>query len=204
MKRRRSGPFTKQSSRHYAHRYRAGLDGFGRSEEDPRGQGASRRRTAQARRDRDQGRSRLEGRSAVPQRQQVSHSQRDRRFSAAPADRCHRPLSGGSAPIPEVPVEETAAAMADPPRAWRDIVSYRRQQFQPRAVYGEAFRKCCPSAYGTAAIQSVRACHRARRLPDCWDNNIVTLAYGALCRGLLSGRMTGQTQFTGLRPAKKN
>ena len=28
-------------------------------------------------------------------------------------------------------------------------------------------------------------------------NNIVTLAYGALCRGLLSGRMTAQTQFSG-------
>jgi hypothetical protein len=31
----------------------------------------------------------------------------------------------------------------------------------------------------------------------CRDNNIVTLAYGSLCRGLLSGRMTAQTQFAG-------
>jgi len=32
-------------------------------------------------------------------------------------------------------------------------------------------------------------------LPYSRDRNIVTLAYGPLCRGLLSGRMTGQTQF---------
>src|SRR6202453_154551 len=34
-------------------------------------------------------------------------------------------------------------------------------------------------------------------LPYCRDKDIVTLAYGALCRGLLSGRMTAQTQFAG-------
>ena len=34
-------------------------------------------------------------------------------------------------------------------------------------------------------------------LPYCLDNDIVTLAYGSLCRGLLSGRMTAQTQFAG-------
>ena len=34
-------------------------------------------------------------------------------------------------------------------------------------------------------------------LPYCRDRNIVTPAYGSLCRGLLSGRMTRQTLFTG-------
>jgi aryl-alcohol dehydrogenase-like predicted oxidoreductase len=34
-------------------------------------------------------------------------------------------------------------------------------------------------------------------LPYCRDKDIVTLAYGALCRGLLSGRMTAQTRFAG-------
>jgi aryl-alcohol dehydrogenase-like predicted oxidoreductase len=34
-------------------------------------------------------------------------------------------------------------------------------------------------------------------LPYCRERKIVTLAYGALCRGLLSGRMTDATQFTG-------
>jgi aryl-alcohol dehydrogenase-like predicted oxidoreductase len=34
-------------------------------------------------------------------------------------------------------------------------------------------------------------------LPYCRDKNMVTLAYGSLCRGLLSGSMTRQTQFSG-------
>ncbi|MBO0750758.1 MAG: aldo/keto reductase [Bradyrhizobiaceae bacterium] len=34
-------------------------------------------------------------------------------------------------------------------------------------------------------------------LPYCRDNGIATLAYGALCRGLLSGRMKADTSFTG-------
>ena len=34
-------------------------------------------------------------------------------------------------------------------------------------------------------------------LPYCQKNNIVTLAYGALCRGLLAGKMTADTKFTG-------
>ncbi len=34
-------------------------------------------------------------------------------------------------------------------------------------------------------------------LPYCRDHKIATLAYGALCRGLLSGRMKADTKFTG-------
>jgi aryl-alcohol dehydrogenase-like predicted oxidoreductase len=34
-------------------------------------------------------------------------------------------------------------------------------------------------------------------LPYCRENNIATLGYGALCRGLLSGRMTADTVFGG-------
>jgi len=34
-------------------------------------------------------------------------------------------------------------------------------------------------------------------LPYNRDSEVVTLAYGALCRGLLSGRMTTETQFGG-------
>jgi len=37
----------------------------------------------------------------------------------------------------------------------------------------------------------------ARILPYCNDNDIVTLGYGALCRGLLSGRMRPDTTFDG-------
>jgi aryl-alcohol dehydrogenase-like predicted oxidoreductase len=34
-------------------------------------------------------------------------------------------------------------------------------------------------------------------LPYCRDNGIVTLVYGALCRGLLSGTISAETTFTG-------
>jgi Predicted oxidoreductases (related to aryl-alcohol dehydrogenases) len=34
-------------------------------------------------------------------------------------------------------------------------------------------------------------------LPYCRDKNIATLAYGSLCRGLLSGRMKADSSFTG-------
>ena len=34
-------------------------------------------------------------------------------------------------------------------------------------------------------------------LPYCRDKNIAVLAYGSLCRGLLSRRVTAQTQFGG-------
>lgn len=34
-------------------------------------------------------------------------------------------------------------------------------------------------------------------LPYCRDKNIATLAYGSLCRGLLSGRMKANSSFTG-------
>src|SRR4030081_4116735 len=34
-------------------------------------------------------------------------------------------------------------------------------------------------------------------LPYCRANNIATLGYGALCRGLLSGRMRADTVFEG-------
>jgi aryl-alcohol dehydrogenase-like predicted oxidoreductase len=37
----------------------------------------------------------------------------------------------------------------------------------------------------------------AEILPYCRKNNIATLGYGALCRGLLSGRMQADTKFAG-------
>jgi aryl-alcohol dehydrogenase-like predicted oxidoreductase len=34
-------------------------------------------------------------------------------------------------------------------------------------------------------------------LPYCREKGITVIAYGSLCRGLLSGRMTAETEFTG-------
>ena len=73
----------------------------------------------------------------------------------------------------------------------------RRQQFQS-AQRWMRFASVAPLAHGAAAVQSVRARHREFDvLPYCRDNDIATLAYGALCRGLLSGRMNGRTSFAG-------
>jgi len=49
------------------------------------------------------------------------------------------------------------------------------------------------SLYENGKIRAVEA----QILPYCHANHIVTLGYGALCRGLLSGRMRADTKFGG-------
>jgi aryl-alcohol dehydrogenase-like predicted oxidoreductase len=97
-------------------------------------------------------------------------------------------------PDPNAPIEETAAAMADLQRAGK-IKAIGVSNFSPAQI--EAFRK-------VARVQTVQSPYNVFEhaieddvLPYCRDKDIVTLAYGALCRGLLSGRMTAQTQFAG-------
>jgi aryl-alcohol dehydrogenase-like predicted oxidoreductase len=97
-------------------------------------------------------------------------------------------------PDPNVPIEEIATAMADLHRAGK-IRVIGVSNFNPAQI--EAFRK-------VATVQTVQSPYNLFEraieddvLPYCRDKNIVTLAYGALCRGLLSGRMTAQTQFAG-------
>jgi aryl-alcohol dehydrogenase-like predicted oxidoreductase len=95
-------------------------------------------------------------------------------------------------PDPKVPIEETAAAMAELLRAGK-IRAIGVSNFSPAQM--DAFRKVAP--LHTAPYNLFERAIERDVLPYCRDQNIVTLAYGALCRGLLSGRMTGQTQFTG-------
>lgn len=97
-------------------------------------------------------------------------------------------------PDPNVPIEEIAAAMADLHRAGK-IRVIGVSNFNPAQI--EAFSK-------VATVQTVQSPYNLFEraieddvLPYCRDKDIVTLAYGALCRGLLSGRMTAQTQFAG-------
>ena len=84
--------------------------------------------------------------------------------------------------------------MADLQRAGKIRVIGVRN-FNPAQV--QAFRK-------VATVQTVQSPYnlfeRAMEddvLPYCRDKDIATLAYGALCRGLLSGRMAAQTEFAG-------
>ena len=97
-------------------------------------------------------------------------------------------------PDPNVPIEETAAAMADLRRAGK-IRMIGVSNFRPPQI--EAFRKVAPIHTVQSPYNLFERAIEDDVLPYCRNNNIVTLAYGPLCRGLLSGRMSGQTQFAG-------
>jgi len=97
-------------------------------------------------------------------------------------------------PDPNVPIEETAAAMADLQRAGK-IRAIGVSNFSTPQI--EAFRKVAPVHTVQPPYNLFERAIEGDVLPYCRDRNIVTLAYGPLCRGLLSGRMTRQTPFTG-------
>ena len=97
-------------------------------------------------------------------------------------------------PDPNVPIEETAAAMADLQRAGK-IKVIGISNFSPAQI--EAFGKVAPVQTVQSPYNLFERAIEDDVLPYCRDKDIVTLAYGALCRGLLSGRMTAQTQFAG-------
>jgi aryl-alcohol dehydrogenase-like predicted oxidoreductase len=97
-------------------------------------------------------------------------------------------------PDPIVPIEETAAAM-----------QMLFKQGKIRAIGVSNF-----SLEQMQRFRSVAALHvlqspynlfereiEAELLPYCRENNIATFGYGALCRGLLSGRMRPATIFSG-------
>jgi aryl-alcohol dehydrogenase-like predicted oxidoreductase len=97
-------------------------------------------------------------------------------------------------PDPGVPIEETAAAMVDLQRVGK-IRAIGVSNFSPAQI--AAFRKVAPVHTVQSPYNLFERGIEQDVLPYCRDRDIVTLAYGPLCRGLLSGRMTGQTQFTG-------
>jgi aryl-alcohol dehydrogenase-like predicted oxidoreductase len=97
-------------------------------------------------------------------------------------------------PDPLVSIEETAGAM-------RDLY----EQGKIRAIGVSNFSVAQMQAFGTVAplhvLQSPYNLFErdieAEILPYCLANGIVTLGYGALCRGLLSGRMKPDSTFDG-------
>ena len=97
-------------------------------------------------------------------------------------------------PDPNAPIEETAAAMADLQRAGK-IRMIGVSNFSPAQI--EAFGKVAPVQTVQSPYNLFERAIEGDVLPYCRDRNIVTLAYGSLCRGLLSGRMTSQTRFVG-------
>jgi aryl-alcohol dehydrogenase-like predicted oxidoreductase len=97
-------------------------------------------------------------------------------------------------PDPRVPVEETAEAM-------RSL--YEQGKIRAIGVSNfsvaemERFRSVAPVHVLQAPYNLFERDIEAQILPYCRANNIATFGYGALCRGLLSGRMQPDTTFTG-------
>jgi aryl-alcohol dehydrogenase-like predicted oxidoreductase len=97
-------------------------------------------------------------------------------------------------PDPLVPIEETAEAMR-----------ILHQQGKIRAIgvsnfsvaQMERFRQVAPLHVLQPPYNLFERAIDTEILPYCLANNIATFGYGALCRGLLSGRMQPDTTFDG-------
>jgi aryl-alcohol dehydrogenase-like predicted oxidoreductase len=94
----------------------------------------------------------------------------------------------------ETPLEETARATADLLDQGK-IRAIGVSNFSPEQM--DAFRAVAPLHTAQPPYNLFERGIEADVLPYCRTHGIVTLTYGALCRGLLSGRMTSQTTFAG-------
>jgi aryl-alcohol dehydrogenase-like predicted oxidoreductase len=97
-------------------------------------------------------------------------------------------------PDPLVPIEETAEAM---------LSLYQHGKIRAIGVSNfsvaqmERFRRVAPLHVLQSPYNLFERAIEAEVLPYCRANNIATLGYGALCRGLLTGRMRPDTTFQG-------
>jgi aryl-alcohol dehydrogenase-like predicted oxidoreductase len=97
-------------------------------------------------------------------------------------------------PDPLVPIEETAEAMGllfDQGKIGAIGVS----NFS--VLQMERFRRVAPLHVLQPPYNLFEREIEAEILPYCRENKIATFGYGALCRGLLSGRMRAETKFEG-------
>jgi aryl-alcohol dehydrogenase-like predicted oxidoreductase len=97
-------------------------------------------------------------------------------------------------PDPQTPIEETARTMDELLQAGKiraiGVSNYSVEEMR-------AFRAVAPLHVAQPPYNLFEREAEAGVLPYCRDNRIATLAYGSLCRGLLSGRMKADTSFTG-------
>ena len=97
-------------------------------------------------------------------------------------------------PDPLVPIEETAAAMQ---------VLFKQGKIRAIGVSNfsleqmQRFRSVAPLHVLQSPYNLFEREIETELLPYCRKNNIATFGYGALCRGLLSGRMRFDTAFAG-------
>ncbi len=97
-------------------------------------------------------------------------------------------------PDPLTTVEETAEAMQQLLKSGK-IRAIGVSNFSPAQM--DAFRKVAPIHSNQPPYNLLERQIEQNVLPYTHGSDIATLAYGALCRGLLSGRMRADTQFTG-------
>jgi aryl-alcohol dehydrogenase-like predicted oxidoreductase len=97
-------------------------------------------------------------------------------------------------PDPLVPAEETARAMED---LYRDgkIRAIGVSNYAPEQM--DAFREVAPLHTCQPPYNLFERGIEADVLPYCRENGIGVVTYGALCRGLLTGKMRRDSQFEG-------
>jgi len=97
-------------------------------------------------------------------------------------------------PDPKVPIEETAETMHMLLREGK-IRAIGCSNFSVAEM--DRFRQVAPLHVVQPPYNMFERGIEADILPYCLEHNITTLGYGALCRGLLSGRMRAGTSFDG-------
>ena len=97
-------------------------------------------------------------------------------------------------PDPQTPIDEVAAAMAQLHRAGK-IRAIGVSNFSPAQM--DEFRKVAPLHTAQPPYNLFERAMEQDVLPYCREHEVAVLAYGPLCRGLLSGRMSETSQFTG-------
>jgi aryl-alcohol dehydrogenase-like predicted oxidoreductase len=97
-------------------------------------------------------------------------------------------------PDPNVPIEETAGALKDVMEAGK-IRAIGVSNFSPAQM--DKFRAVAPLHTNQPPYNLFEREIEKDVLAYCQKNNIMTLAYGALCRGLLAGKMSETSKFTG-------
>jgi aryl-alcohol dehydrogenase-like predicted oxidoreductase len=97
-------------------------------------------------------------------------------------------------PDPHTPVAEVADAMAALYRAGK-IRAIGVSNFSPAQM--DEFRAVAPLHAAQPPYNLFERSIQTDVLPYCVDHNIALLAYGSLCRGLLSGSMSRSSRFTG-------
>jgi aryl-alcohol dehydrogenase-like predicted oxidoreductase len=97
-------------------------------------------------------------------------------------------------PDPNTPIAEIAEAMGALHRAGK-IRAIGVSNFSPAQM--DEFRKVAPLHTAQPPYNLFERAIDSDVLPYCQEHDIAVLAYGSLCRGLLSGRMSESSQFTG-------